>query len=897
MDMQELTNEHISFLIKDLHHRGVVVEGIGDEVIDHVCSAVEVEMKKGTRFMDAYDLVIKRFGSTQGLQSTQFQTIRSENNKTPRMIRNYFTIAYRNLLKQKFYTAINIAGLAIGIASCIIILLYVRNETSYDKHYADIDRLYRVNGEIKFGANHLIMAVTPGPLAETLVRDYPEVEVSARFWSSGTTIFKKGEESFKESRTVFADSGIFKVFPMHFLSGDPDNALNKPNTMVISRKAAEKYFPNENALGKSLTGERNDEWKITGVIEDMPATGHFRFDFLLSLVTVDYNRDPNWLSNNFTTYIKLRQGADPKELEAKFPKMVDTYAVPQARQALGGDFTMEKFRAAGNKMEYTLMPVADIHLHSDRMAELGTNSDSTYVYLFSAIALFILVIACINFMNLSTARSANRAKEVGVRKVMGSFRSHLVRQFLLESIMLSVIAILLAVVLAWLAVPSFNELSRKELSLPLSDVRFWMLGLGCAIVVGSLAGLYPSLFLSAFKPVNVLKGNLSLGTKSGVIRGALVVFQFWISIVLVIGTIAVNRQLNFIQSKKVGFNKEQVLVVHDAYAMGNQLQSFKDEVVKDSRILSGTISGFLPVEGTSRSDNTHWPFGSPPTQENMVSIQTWEVDYDYVKTLGMNIIDGRDFSPDVPSDSGAVIINQAAAKLFGFGDDAVGQRISTFAGNITDTDEVVEIPIIGVVEDFHFESMRDNIGALALFLERDAGRISFRFSGNDASEVVSLVEQKWKQMAPGLPFAYSFLDEDFGRMYAAEQRLGRVFAIFAGLAVIIACLGLFALTAFTAEQKTKEIGIRKVLGASVSGIVLLLSNQFGKLIVIAFALAVPVAWYAIDWWLQDFTYKTTVGVGVYAAAGITAFAIAWLTMSYQSIKAAMSNPVNSLRSE
>jgi putative ABC transport system permease protein len=894
--MAELTNEHISFIIKDLNHRGIVLESFQDEVIDHVCSAVESEMKKGVRFMDAYQSVISAFGHTRGLQDTQKQSIKSENKSTPRMLRNYFLTAYRNLMKYRFYTFINVAGLAIGLASCMIILLYVINETSYDKHYADNHRLYRVNSEIKFGPNHLIMAVCPAPAAETLARDFPEVEFSARFFDTGTTIFKHGDEAFKETATIFADSGIFKIFPMHFLAGDPDKALTSPNTMVISRKAADKYFPEGNALGNSLRTNRNEEWKITGVIEDMPSTGHFRFDFLLSLVTIDYNRDQNWLSNNFNTYVKLREGADPRALEAKFPKMVDTYAGPQARAALGNDFTMEKFRATGNKLEYTLIPVTDIHLHSDRGAELGANSDVTYVYLFSAIALFILVIACINFMNLSTARSASRAREVGIRKVMGSFRSHLVRQFLLESILISVIAILLAVGIAWLIVPSFNDLARKELVLPLLETRFWLIAMMGALIVGCLAGLYPAFFLSAFKPVSVLKGQLSSGSRSGLIRGALVVFQFWISIILVVGTIAVSRQLTFIQTKKVGFNKDQVIVVRDANAMGNQIRSFKDEVLKDNRITSGTISGFLPVEGFNRSDNAHWPEGKEPTAENLVSLQVWRVDHDYVKTLGMNIIQGRDFSPEFPSDSGAVILNQAAVQLFGLGDDPIGKKITTF-GDTPKPEDAVNYPVIGVVENFHFESMRNSIGALALFLRRDQGSISFRFNGSNVKDVVDVIEAKWKQMLPGIPFAYEFLDEDFTRMYAAEQRLGNVFAIFAGLAIVIACLGLFALTAFTAEQRTKEIGIRKVLGASVTGIVLLLSSQFGKLILIAFVLAVPVAWYAIKWWLEDFTYKTEIGMTVYAIAGLSAFAIAWLTMSFQSIKAAISNPVNSLRSE
>jgi putative ABC transport system permease protein len=897
----QLTSEHIDYIVKDLNYRGIVLDGFQDELIDHVCSAVERRLVAGQKFIDAYHEVIKDFGNTNGLRQTQLQTIENRNQRTKNMIRNYFVIAFRNLMKHRFYTFINIACLAIGIASCLIIMLYVSNETGYDKHHANAHRIYRVNSEIKFGPNHLMLAVAPAPTAETMLRDFPEVEVSARFWNSGSSLVKRTDENFKENNTVFADSSIFKIFTIPFIAGNPDNALTEPNSVVISKYAADKYFPNENALGQTLIVDNTRNLKVTGVIENMPMSGHFRFDFLISLVSDDYNRDQNWLSNNFNTYVLLREGADPKDLEAKLPTMIETYAGPQAKMALGADFTMEKFRAAGNKLDYTLMPVTDIHLHSDRTAELGMNSSASYVYLFSAVALFILVIACINFMNLSTARSANRAKEVGIRKVMGSFRSHLVRQFLTESVMLSAVSFILAIGLAWLAIPAFNDLARKSLEIPFGDSTFWLIVAGAALAIGLLAGVYPSLFLSAFKPVNVLKGNLSLGMKSGMVRSSLVVFQFWISITLIVGTIAVNRQLNFIQNKNVGFNKDQVLVVKNAYGLGDKVQSFKEEALKDSRIISGTVSGFLPVSGTNRSDNTHWPEGKQPTDENMVSLQCWRVDHDYVKTLGMKIIEGRDFSKEFPSDSGAVILNQAAAKMFGYNDEAVGRKISTFEGATTDAafnpSAYEHYNIVGVVEDFHFESLKENITPLAFFLSSSRGLVSFRFEAKNTSEVIESIEATWKKISPGMPFSYSFLDDDFGTMYSAEQQLGQIFTIFAGLAIVIACLGLFALTAFTAEQRTKEIGIRKVLGASVSSVVLLLSREFGKLIVIAFVLSAPVAWYGIDMWLQEYEYRTTIGIAVYLVAGVAAFAVAWLTMSFQSIRAALSNPVNSLRSQ
>ena len=896
--MTKLTSDHIDYIIKDLNYRGIVADEVQDELIDHVCAAVEDEMSHNIRFIDAYHHVLKEFGHNRGLRKTQQQILETEHKTTRLMLKNYFTIAFRNLKKQRFYTLINILGLAIGIASCLIILLYVTHELSYDKHYADANRIYWVNCEIKFGANHMNLAVAPAPLADAMRTDFPEVEHSARFWSDGSMLIKRADQNFKETEVIYADSSVFNVFTIPFVQGNPKQALKDPYTMVISQKAAAKYFPNENPIGQTLIVENKDHYKITGVYEDMPVTSHFYFDIMLALVSTDYNKDPNWLSNNFSTYIKLRPDADYKALEAKFPKMIDTYAGPQAKQALGSDFTMEKFRASGNKLEWTLMPLTDIHLHSDLTAELGVNSDIAYVYLFGAIALFILAIACINFMNLSTARSSNRAKEVGVRKVMGSLRSHLVRQFLTESILLSVFSFFVALVVAWLVLPSFNLLAGKELFLPFEKGIFWGGLAAGALVVGLLAGLYPSFFLSAFRPANVLKGNLSLGMKSGLIRSSLVVFQFSISIILIIGTISVNRQLGFIQNTKIGFNKDQVIVIKDAYGMGDQIQSFKNEVLKDNRILIGTISGFLPVSGTNRNDNTHWPEGTQPTEENMVALQCWRVDYDYLKTLGMKIKIGREFSSEFPSDSGAVILNEAAQKIFGFTTDPIGKKISTFSGDRSggiDREHPKSFPVIGIVEDFHFESLKQNITPLALFLDKSIGLVSFRFQAKDAQEVIATIEKNWKALAPGMPFSYSFLDEDFGRMYAAEQRLGKIFFIFAGLAIIIACLGLFALTAFTAEQRTKEIGIRKVLGASVSSIVVLLSKEFGKLIFIAFIIAAPLAWYGVDWWLKNYTYKAEIGVMVYLLAGV--FVIAWLTMGYQSIRAASSDPVKSLRSE
>jgi putative ABC transport system permease protein len=897
-----LTNEHIDYIIKDLSYRGIVAEGIQDELIDHICSAVENEMEKGARFIDAYHRVLKSFGHTAGLRETQKEIVQVENRKVKLMLRNYLTIALRNLSKHRFYTFLNIMGLAVGLAACLVIVLFVIHELSYDKHHLNAARIYRVNGEIKFGGNHWKLAVSPAPMAETFLHEFPEVENAVRFRSRGSYLVKVSEtaDNIKEDHVIWTDSSFFKIFTVPVLQGNAYSALKDPNTVAISRNVANKLFPDGNALDQTIIMDNRWPMKVTAVFEDMPETGHFKFDILISMAGLDEAKGTVFLSNNFQTYLLLKEGADPKALQAKFPAFIIKFMGPQIAQVLGNEFTLDKFAEAGNKIDYTLMPLTEIHLHSDRTGEFRPNSDITYVYLFTAIALFILVIACINFMNLSTARSSNRAKEVGVRKVMGSLRSHLVRQFLTESVLLSLFSFVLAIALAYLFVPVFNTLSQKTLALPLNDPGFYGIVLLASLTVGFMAGLYPSFFLSAFKPVNVLKGNVSLGMKSGFIRSSLVVFQFVISIFLIIGTITVYRQLNYIQHKKIGFEKDQVLIVHDAYALKDKLQVFKDEVKKNNFILSGTISGFLPVNGW-RTDNTHWPEGVQPTQDNMVGMQSWDVDYDYVKTFGMNMKLGRFFSEEFPSDSGAVVLNETAVRLFNFEGDPIGKRISTFSGNnpdgSPDINSIISFTVVGVVENFHYESLKHNISPLGLFLRKSNGSVAFRFESKNTQDVIAAVEKTWKELAPGQPFQYSFLDQDFGNLYSTEQRLGKTFAVFAGLAIFIACLGLFGLTAFTAEQRTKEIGIRKVLGASVSSIIFLLSKEFGKLIIIAFVLAAPVAWYSVNWWLKNYTYKAEIGVVVYLMAGLAAFLIAWITMSFQSFKAAASDPVKSLRSE
>jgi putative ABC transport system permease protein len=536
--------------------------------------------------------------------------------------------------------------------------------------------------------------------------------------------------------------------------------------------------------------------------------------------------------------------------------------------------------------------MTDIHLRSDLGVELEPNSDIAYVYLFSAIALFLLVIASINFMNLSTARSANRAREVGVRKVLGSGKKQLIYQFLVESSLMSIAAVVLAVFMAQLALPYFNDLTGKALSLPLASPLFICILLGGAIMIGILAGLYPAFFLSSFPPISVLKGPFVRGFSSGWIRNALVVFQFAISILLIAGTFVIYQQLNYIQNKKLGFDKDNILVLKNTYILENKIQAFKQEITRIPEVVSASVSGYMPVP-SSRSNTVYWPKGEP-TDENMVLMQTWSVDHDYIKTLGMNMVDGRDFSREFLTDSSAFILNEAAVRQFGY-ENPVEEIIQTYASN--DMQEVASYKVIGVVEDFHFESMRDNITPLCMYIGGSDSRVAVRFNTNDIAGFLTKVENTWNDMAPGQPFEYEFLDESFDSIYKAERRVGTIFIIFAMLAIFIASLGLFALSTFSAEKRVKEIGIRKIVGASVAQIFTLLSTEFFKWILISYIIAVPLAIYGARQWLQNFTFQAKLGIGVFIATAVLIVLIALITISFQVVRAAVADPVRSLRYE
>ncbi len=907
--MEMLNDDHIRYIRQDLAYRGIVADGIQEELLDHVCTLVEEEMANGLRFIEAYQKVISKFGHDEGLHSVQKQILHYDNQPSLYMFRNNLLIAFRNLRKHSFYSTINVIGLATGIAACLIIVLYIVDELQYDHHFSHADRIYRVEADVNFGGNEFRMAYRSAPEAHTLVELYPEIESAVRFRTSGTYLVKAADrkENLKERHVVWTDSTFFDIFSLDVIEGNAKKALTEPASIAISKSIADKYFPGQSALGKSMTLDNNYTARVTAVYNDIPSASHFHFDILIGMAgnwpICKEARSSSFLGENFQTYLLLKPGSDPKALEKKFPAFLEKYMGPELATTFGlKDFSIEKFHASGSKYELNLRPLTDIHLYSDVRGEFEPNSNIVYIYLFGTIAAFILVIACINFMNLSTARSSNRAKEVGIRKVMGSMRHQLIRQFMTESMLVTISSVIISIGLAYILLPLFNSLSIKDLSIPFDTPSFYVTLTVAALVLAVVAGFYPSFFLSAFKPANVLKGNLASGMKSSYIRSTLVVFQFVVTIFLIIGAVTVNRQLSYIQTKNLGFEKDQVIIVHDAYALRpNGVESFKQEVLKASdHIESGTISGHLPVENDDsyRNHGVFWKEGTTPTTENMISFQHWGVDVDYIKTFGMKIKYGRGFSEEFPSDKSGVILNEAAVKRLAIGENPVGSRIHTFADNgDLDPNETMTWTVLGVMEDFHFSSMKNTIAPVGLFLYRSDGNVSFRFQATHTDEVIKAIEQQWKKQAVGQPFLYSFLDEDFEQMYASEQRLGKIFLVFATLAIIIACIGLFALTAFAAEQRTKEIGIRKVLGASVSSIVFLLSKEFGKLIIIAFILAAPCAWFAINWWLESYSYKAEIGVYVYVIAGLIAFVIAWVTMSFQSFKAASSDPVKSLKND
>ncbi len=812
------------------------------------------------------------------------------------MLRNYLKIAFRNLWRRPGYAAINVGGLALGMACCLMIGLFLRQQVRYDRFHEKADRIYRVALDAAFQGQEMQSAMTAWPLGETLVRTFPEVERATRLWQdrSGRMTVYAGDQIFAEDRVFFADSTVFDVFTFPLLRGDPAAALARPFSLVLTESAARKYFGEADPMGQTLRlREPSDrdlfDYTVTGVMADLPAASHVQFDVLASYVTQRGSRSQSWLGFGLHTYILLGEEADAAAFEAKLPGLMETHLAPQVQENFG--ITYEAFRAAGNNYRLFLQPLPAIFLHSNLEDEIGPTGDVTLVYLFAAVALFILLLACINFINLATANALTRAREVGVRKALGSQRSQLVAQFLMEAVLLSGLALGLAVALVQLLAPAFEALAGQPLSLTKGDAGVLApLLLGAALLIGLAAGAYPAFFLSRFRPAKVLKGALQGGGHRSLLRDGLVVFQFTVSIALLAGTLVVARQMDFILNKDLGFETEQVVVLEGAEVMGPQAEAFREAL----RALPGVVrvTNAEKVPGRTFNGSRFRMEGAP--DDATVVLEYTYASFDFIETLGLRLKEGRSLSRARPGDSLAVLLNEAAVTRLGL-EDPVGQRL-VWSGESVYT-------IVGVVEDFHIASLHRQIGPVALLGPdpRNTNRpnllVVARLRADDLPGTLARLESLWEGFAPQQPFTYSFLDQDFAALYRSEQATGCLFGAFAALAVLIACCGLFGLAAFTAERRTKEIGVRKVFGATAAQIVALLSKDFLKLVVISFVLAVPAAYFVMRSWLDDFAYRTEIGAGVFLVAGVAALGIAFLTISYRAVKTARMNPTETLRYE
>ena len=810
------------------------------------------------------------------------------------MLKNYFKISIRNLKKHKAYTFINVFGLAFGMACCIAIALFVQDELKYDRFYDNADRIYRVALDMSLQGQEIHTAYTSRPLGPTLRTDFPEVEHATRLWYDpyGSMVVRYKDQRFPEEAVFFADSNFFDVFALPFVQGDPQTALREPYAIVLTASTALKYFGQDDPMGQVLTlREPSDrdlfEYTVTGVMADLPEQSHMAFDFLASYVTQRQSRSQSWLGFGVYTYVKLREDADADAVEAKFPALFASYGGPQIREAF--DASLADFEAAGNHYRYFLQPLTDIHLHSNLEDELKPAGDARLVYLFVAIAVFVLLLACVNFVNLATARSARRTVEVGIRKTLGAQRFQIIVQFLAESTLLSLLALILAVTIVQLSAPLLSAVTGKTLTLTAADLlRFAPVLLGLGLFAGLGAGAYPAFYMAAFRPLAVLKQH-GLGRRAW-LRDVLVVFQFGIATALLACTAIVYTQMQYMLDKRLGFTPEQVVVIEGTEVMGPQGEAFRQAL----RALPGVVRVTNAEQVPGRHlDGAFFRLAGVPDDE-VIAIEYTYASYDYVETLGLELVAGRSLSRAFATDSLAVLLNETAVQQLGL-DDPLGKQL-VWPDESTYT-------IVGVLKDFHITSLHRQIGAVALLgpdprnTTRPNLLAAARLRIDDLPQTLASVEATWNRFAPQEPFVYTFLDETFAQLYEAERRTSRLITVFAGLAILIACFGLFGLAAYMAEQRTKEIGIRKVFGATVSGIVMLLSKDFTRLVLVAIVLAAPLAYLTMQNWLDTFAYRIEISWQIFLVTGSLVLVIALATVSYQAIRAALADPVKALRYE
>ncbi|MEP3209094.1 MAG: ABC transporter permease [Maribacter sp.] len=799
------------------------------------------------------------------------------------MFKNYLKIAWRNILKNKGMFTINIVGLGLGIASCLVIALFVIDELSYDKYNEKANEIVNVVFRAKINGEEIKEGAVMAPVGKTLKQEFPEVLDATRIRNIGTPKILINNQSYREDRFAFVDSNFFDVFTLPIIDGDSRSPLQEPNTAVITETQAEKFFGTANAIGKLFFLEGEEQpFRVTGIIERVPPNSHFHFEIFASIEGLEEAKSDSWFRGDFFTYLVLKEGTDYKNLETKLPYILEKYMGSKMQEEMGVPF--EEFTKE-NQLGFRIFPLTDIHLYADNSSysQLEQGGDIKYVYIFSAIALFMLLIACINFMNLSTATAAKRAKEVGIRKVLGSNRNQLLNQFLSESFIATLLAMLLAAILVVVSLPYYNDLSGKELQLDyLWQPTVLLSLLLLTFLISILAGGYPAFFLSSFKPITALQNKFLGGNENKSVRSGLVVFQFVISAGLILSTLIVNQQMQYIQNKDIGYDRDQLLIVREAYLLGNDQVAFKNELLKNPKVASISQSAFAPA---GFSDNNQTMISK--NGQFVRRMPVYNIDENYIPTMGMKLVLGRNFSKEFGADSTNVIINETAAQVLGLGDDPLGKKITDGGGVKT---------VIGVIKDFHFKSLHQPIDPLFM-LYNPYGGLIIKAKSTDMSGLIADAHLLWDGFESDETFGFTVLDESYRQTYVTEQKMGTVLTIFTLLTILVACLGLFGLITFTAEQRFKEIGIRKVLGSSVTEIVTMLSKDFLKLIFISFLVAFPLGYYLMNNWLESFAYRIEIQWWLFALAGLITLLIAYTTIGWKSFQAATMNPINALKDE
>ncbi|MEE4197719.1 MAG: ABC transporter permease [Bacteroidales bacterium] len=805
------------------------------------------------------------------------------------MIKNFFLTAYRNLIKNGSYSFINILGLTIGLAAVIYIFLFVRFELSYDKMHDHYDRIYRVGVRGMLMNSEINQAITAAPMAEAMRNDYPEIVSTCRLTTAGDWLMRYEDKKFNERHLFFADSTFFDVFSFRLIKGDPQTVLTEPRSLVLTESTARKYFGEEDPVGKTIKVE-NDSllYKVTGLMQDLPENVHFSFDMLGSMSRLGGSRSTFWISHNYFTYILLQEGTDPEAFEEKMQGMVDKYVGPQIEQALG--VNLQEFENSGNSFGYFIQPLTDIHLHSDLQYEIEPNGNILYVYIFISVALFILIIASINFTNMATARASNRAKEVGIRKVLGAVKKQLVAQFITEAFLITLVSLALAVIALEIVMPGLNNITQIPLTIEYFSSWYILPALLLLIVLVSfMAGSYPAFFLASFRPVAVLKGKLKMGAKSGMLRSALVIVQFVVSLFILLSTYTVTDQLNYMLNKDLGFEKENILMIRRSDALRNQIESFKAELKNLPGVVDITSARNYP--GVNFSNNAFFKEGEPAN--TYLLNQAW-ISFDYDKTFGFQMVDGRFFSRDFPTDSSAIVINESAVKSLGF-EDPVGKKLLLPSGE----NEFRPLEIIGVVKDFHFKSLHTSIepAAFTLLPGNWEGVVCVKLRPENIPQTIQSIQNTWESFTAQYPFEYFFFDDHIEDLYQAEKRTSSIFVIFSLLSVVIAFFGLFGLISFITEQRKKEIGIRKTFGSSSLSIVVMICKDILKLIVIATIISWPLAYWVMNNWLQDFSYRVEIHYLMFLIIPLGTMILSLMVVIYQTLKAAFKNPAETLRYE